>query len=171
VLSLIGQGARCLHRTGCPVRATARTSCSAVGDWLHPTWRIQGSLRGRPLSAEDRDLNRHVYIRRASRRAREALARAADLRGRRQTNQASVRLNPAEPAGATHCDVRTASVGRSGNTPSIRLVLPGSRQDTGPHLIGPFGLEASSVTDVITVPDLAAIKQRQQATWASQNGR
>jgi hypothetical protein len=126
---------------------------------------------GQPLSAEDRDLNRHVYIRRASRRAREGLARAADLRGRRQTNQASVRLNQAEPAGATHCDVRTASIGRSGNTPSIRLVLPGSRPDTGPHLIAPFGLEASSVTDVIAAPDLAAIKQRQQATWASQNGR
>jgi hypothetical protein len=34
------------RRTGCQVRATGRTSCSAVGDWLHPTWRILGSLRG-----------------------------------------------------------------------------------------------------------------------------
>jgi SAM-dependent methyltransferase len=31
----------------------------------------------------------------------------------------------------------------------------------------PLGLEQTTVTDVIAAPDLAAIKQRQQATWAS----
>jgi hypothetical protein len=35
------------------------------------------------------------------------------------------------------------------------------------HLDLPFGLEETKVTDVIAAPDLAAIKQRQQATWAS----
>jgi hypothetical protein len=53
----------------------------------------------------------------------------------------------------------------------ILQILPGNRQDMGPNLDVPFGLEESSVTDVIAAPDLAAIKQRQQATWASQNGR
>ena len=34
-------------------------------------------------------------------------------------------------------------------------------------MVVPSGLEETTVTDVTATPDLAAIKQRQQATWAS----